>query len=459
MIRRIEIFVVAVFTVFFSLVPGLVCAFPSISNVDGIVANGSEITISGSGFGLSGPNVHVFADFDVQGASTGSSIPMQATVGEFEGYHRNPVYGTVGRSGSLSGSLKGNRLQSHFEPTTEVFVSYAIYAPRGSTFPQTHWSGTHTGLNSMGYLEDSSLGIYVGPSGVGSQAVGARVYNLTDGSSCLIQAHTRTEVHCQLTGGRNNIWNTGDSFTIYRDPEEFPRESFMKIAWLGDPANGLLDRTNDKVLFSFSSGISGTTGGNDLNRTSTNGLQIHRSDNHWWKFGEWMRLSFWIRADLHNPSTASGEEWAQPMVEGVMQQQFYRSENPTFAGGTYPYQFSGINWWGWSRPQPAETSFDLMFDDIYLAIGPNSAARIELGNAPVYADATKLAISTPDSWSDTRVTATIREGSFGVGEQVYLFVIDKDNNPSVGFGPLVFGSEATTRDIVAPPTVLRLMQL
>ena len=64
---------------------------------------------------------------------------------------------------------------------------------------------------------------------------------------------------------------------------------------------------------------------------------------------------------------------------------------------------------------------------------------MEIGNSPIYTECTKLAISTPNTWSDTEIEITVREGSFTDGEQVYLFVVDSNGDYSDGYGPLIVG--------------------
>ena len=427
-------------------IPLTAVAAPTVISTAGTLAGGQQITITGSDFGATGPTLSVFADFE-SSAVAGELIPLPATVGVFDG-SSSAIYSNTARSGDLSGLLAERQMRTRFSPVTEVYVSYAIYAPSGSTFPHSNWSGTHTGASGMANLKDSNQYVYVGPSGVANLAINARAYNITDGSSCLITNHTNTEFFCQLSGGTENDWDTGDVYRIYRDPETWPRESFLKIAWLGDPDKGALSSYNDQVLFSFSTGTSGTTGGNDMTSATSNSLTVHHSTNNWWTYGKWQRLSFWLRANPTNPSTSVGQEWAQVSIDDVMQQQFYTNAKPTFGGGTAPYQFTGMNFWGWSRDIPDETSFNLLFDDIYLATGPNAAARVEIGNASIYSAATKLAIATPNSWANTEITATIREGSFADSDEIYLFVINADNEPSVGYGPLILG----TASELDPPT-------
>lgn len=77
----------------------------------------------------------------------------------------------------------------------------------------------------------------------------------------------------------------------------------------------------------------------------------------------------------------------------------------------------------------------LRYDDIRLAWGANSAARVVIGNASTWAASTKLAWCVETARSDTSVTCTLKEHSvdFEGGETLYLFVIDGDNTPSAGY--------------------------
>ena len=69
-------------------------------------------------------------------------------------------------------------------------------------------SGAHDGTANADTLTDS------GESWVTGQLVGRTVNNITDGSSGVITANTATTITAVLSGGTNNTWTAGDSFTI-----------------------------------------------------------------------------------------------------------------------------------------------------------------------------------------------------------------------------------------------------
>jgi len=94
------------------------------------------------------------------------------------------------------------------------------------------------------------------------------------------------------------------------------------------------------------------------------------------------------------------------------------------------------------------------FDDVYIAAGPYARARVEIGNQPVYNQCTKLAISTPTSWSNTQIVFSLKAGGFSSGETVYLFVTDANGEISTGV-PLIISS-ADDSISPSPPSSLRI---
>jgi len=70
------------------------------------------------------------------------------------------------------------------------------------------YSGTHTDLDGMDTLIDSTKDWPV------DSLVGGTVKNLTDGSQGTIRANTATAVFATLSGGTDNKWDNGDSYTI-----------------------------------------------------------------------------------------------------------------------------------------------------------------------------------------------------------------------------------------------------
>jgi hypothetical protein len=59
-------------------------------------------------------------------------------------------------------------------------------------------------------------------------------------------------------------------------------------------------------------------------------------------------------------------------------------------------------------------------------------ARVEIGDAMNWDDCTHREIQIPSAWSDGAVTFTVNQGTFPIGSQVFVFVVDETGAPSLG---------------------------
>jgi hypothetical protein len=96
-----------------------------------------------------------------------------------------------------------------------------------------------------------------------------------------------------------------------------------------------------------------------------------------------------------------------------------------------PARWDRLKFGAWYR---AAGDVRRVMDDLYVAIGPGAAARIEIANAPAIENATEIAISTVTSWSDGEIAATLRLGPLDPSaDALYLFVVDAANQRSAGY--------------------------
>jgi hypothetical protein len=122
------------------------CA-PVISGVQGTLSDKSSITITGSGFGSSGPNVVLYDDYE-KGTSGGrvSTASGSAQVGQWNQTIGDITYSTTyAHSGSKSGKSEWANAASGSIPQTQlnyggsdrVFLSWWQYVPAGKVIPGT----------------------------------------------------------------------------------------------------------------------------------------------------------------------------------------------------------------------------------------------------------------------------------------------------------------------------------
>jgi len=242
----------------------------------------------------------------------------------------------------------------------------------------------------------------------------------------------------------------GKHFPNSGAPNTFPPGSQWKITWLMDGDRGSAGN-DDLVLPTWGNGTYFSIAGND----NAYQLQTGRPGNstNWFSFLSWNRYSVYMKGGAI-PDVDPGTVWAQGMSEEFGQKIFGSTDRRLFDGDDTPdgYQFEddAISRWnrlnvpGWHRG--GDDNAAAMYDDIYIATGDCSQARIEIGNNVNYENCSKLAIATPTSWQENVITTTVRQGTFQDGETTYLFVIDKNGNVSNGY-PLQLVLDATDPQI------------
>jgi hypothetical protein len=141
----------------------------TVNSISGTISNGQTITIKGSGFGSSGPNVVVFDDFE--SGTAGADIKTgtgSAKFGQWTARAGSSYYGTSSLASGTKGfsanhaKTYGNAITATLPPkTTTVFASWWIYVPVGNNFP-----GEPTGTNwkQMWLLGQNGTDDYVLPT-------------------------------------------------------------------------------------------------------------------------------------------------------------------------------------------------------------------------------------------------------------------------------------------------------
>jgi len=134
----------------------------TISSISGAIGDGETITIKGSGFGSSGPNVVVFDDFE--SGTPGTNIATgsgSAKYGKWDSRAGSSFYGnTASVSGSRSFTSDYSVGYTNFieaglpSNTRNVFISWWLYLPSSSNYPG---EGNASGINwKQMWLQGSS---------------------------------------------------------------------------------------------------------------------------------------------------------------------------------------------------------------------------------------------------------------------------------------------------------------
>ena len=195
----------------------------------------------------------------------------------------------------------------------------------------------------------------------------------------------------------------------------YPTGSSWKLTWpqaaAGDsPADG----DPDLVVPTFNTDfdVVGNEGASMFSQDS-----FHPDTHH--TFGSWARLAGWLRyVDNVNddvwlqgvgPAGNIDQSWSASIFEALTPKTW----------GFFPFN-------PWAFENHADVRYQ--YDDLYLATGDGAAARVEIGDNATYSSCNDLAIATIDSWSDTSITCTLREGGFTSFVNKYIHIHDADNN-------------------------------
>lgn len=168
-----------------------------------------------------------------------------------------------------------------------------------------------------------------------------------------------------------------------------------------------------------------------------------------WSKGVWKRSWVWLKGS----TDLSGQVHYWELTASGVQQRLNDNNVKIYSTSRSepPHQWDQIHINGYGRATP---NCYPMFDDVYLATGPNARARVEIGNAPTYTSCTKLTICTPESWSNTAVTATVRAGQFQLGDGAFLYVFGANGVCNVVGYPVEFGEPQPSSIRVMPQAQL-----
>lgn len=271
----------------------------------------------------------------------------------------------------------------------------------------------------------------------GSQSMVVVDTDSTDGSG--VGAMTGIE-----NSGKARGMETFDEFFVswaIRDLGDFPGNNSSSTDFSSDSSAKdiwvMFGDRGDNYDYSCSQG---ECDGNDIVLATHTGSGSFKTDgnetasNWWhgdfWQFEAWNSMSLHLRIDENAPYSRSEGTFEHLSADGGYYRETY-NEQIMRDLDQIPPVWDRIKFGAWYR-----NAGDVrrVMDDLYAAVGDGAAARVEVANAAQIEDATKVAISTVDSWSDDRIEATVRLGNLELGTgDLYLFVVDADNERTPGF--------------------------
>ena len=375
-------------------------ASPAPTAATGSLTPSQTLTITGSSFGTQGPNIVLMEDFERDTA--GQKVQLaKAPVGAWTGYNSSNTFlaspsahtGAVGFHAydyaHQGANILNLALPSQYQ---EAFISFWVTVPAGKTFPG-EWGPT-------GKAPPPVAGQFSGDS---SWKFG---WLFQAGGS--VSSTTQFDLRTLDYGGSNQF---------------MPAESNAGYAMFIQPGNYYQNSNN--------------------------------VGTGWWSWTGWNRISTWVRGNSTVPAGAIG---------GMMQTLSAQNGMASWSFGnpvTYPTSamfqkgvsqyFSQINIPGWVRENSGANA-DPTYDDIYIAVGPGSAARVEITDAPTYVASKHATLLRPTAWAAGQIVATVPAAGFDFTGPAYLYVTDSTGATNVAGVALgnVGGGTVTPPPCVCP---------
>jgi hypothetical protein len=239
-------------------------ASPSISGVSGTVANGQSITITGTGFGATGPTIVLFDDFEK--GTNGSAIATTSGSAQVGNWTQSdgqgmPIYSNVAKnSGSLSlladrdGSESGQIVRVIFTGSKKIYQSWWVHITSGSSWPRVNWKMSWMGCDVDQWNVNDYTGAVIFDTGTAMFSFGtddtARPtrYGYVTGGEWTVATDlvpggwVRHEMYAEgsESSGIAQYWETGPSGrrTILNDSGLYTQEDGYSWNWLNIPGYG-----------------------------------------------------------------------------------------------------------------------------------------------------------------------------------------------------------------------------
>jgi hypothetical protein len=332
----------------------------SVSGHSGVFGDGDTVTLVGDSFGIGGPTIEVFDDFEL--GFEGNPIMTgagSAQIGEWDSVNNVTYIGTNTRGGMSSShdhtTHWTNNVSALFTGTREIFVSWWFLVPSGTNEPGFPWSTPGRGWKQM--------------------------------------------------------WITGDSTND--DDIVVPSLTSLGENWF---ING---NEQDPHYAKY------VTGSMNFNN------------------GSWHHIAVWMKGGFANDG--SFHMWRLNDSSGNLDM-IVNDDNVNTLKENGLWERVGVDLWG----STTQNSYP-QYDDVYIAVGDNARARVEIGNATSYLECTQIAICTPASWSDGEIELTVRVGDFDEGDEVFVFVTNSDGSTSTEGYPITIGPRVMSNDRPGTP--------
>jgi hypothetical protein len=211
----------------------------------------------------------------------------------------------------------------------------------------------------------------------------------------------------------------GRYFSGASEDYKMPSASSWKFSWLIDGNSSIQqDGKYDMCIPTHVGSGRYMIAGNDGNLSSVD------SGNNWWAWHDYNRITFWQKADETNPLSKGGKFLWQTVNKDKGYRSISNDAISIFKSGVTT-SFDRIRFPGWFG-NGDQSNFDAIYDNVYIAVGENSQARVEIGNSVNYTESTELIIFPPTSWTSSQIE--LKAFNLNLNQKYYVFITDSSGN-------------------------------
>lgn len=205
----------------------------------------------------------------------------------------------------------------------------------------------------------------------------------------------------------------GKTFSGASKPREFPDISSWKFSWLMLGANGFQNSDFDICIPSHVGSGNFLIGGNDGNLTWL------RNGKEWWDWDNYNHFSSHIA--FNNKISPSEISYEFNISNSVT---YYGTSGtaPTSRFNSKRFGFDRLQlpgWWGNGDLK----NFEALYDNIYVAVGENSLARIVLSSKEMISDSDEVITVAANEWKNNQIS--IHPSAIPAGRHYYVHVYDR----------------------------------
>lgn len=208
----------------------------------------------------------------------------------------------------------------------------------------------------------------------------------------------------------------------------FPDVSSWKFTWVSDGANGISSTTSYNVCVPTHAGKgSFLIAGNSVNYG-------YPSVANSWSWHTKNFFTYGIKPDPNQPQTLPGLLYFQMTGKQGAPLQWTKTDKPIYPL-TNTTSFDRVKFPGWFG-NGDQSNFDAVYDDIYVATGPNAFARVELSDGTTVSSSLMNLTMPITSWSDTNIVFKLNIEHLKKNIPLNVRVYDSNNQSSLSM-PLI----------------------